>query len=584
MNNYINRLIEGNKSKYYIIEELTDGNLGANGLLYKVKDISCDNFYVAKILNNNKLNRFVTEYTLQGNTKSPFIVKTLDIGKIGEGKKSKEFYIMDLYECNYRHLITKYDINYVRDGHKKLKYILDICEALKYIHLEGNYHRDLKPENILFDSKNDKVLLGDFGLVYVDGGNQTADDTPIGNFDYHAPEQKINGARIFGPYTDIYALGLIINETFTGEIPSGTDYVTIGDVYKQFSFLDALVSKMIVQDYSKRLDNIREVIDYIKNGIVNLNEFEDSVNEKIKFELEDEGITVSDECKKQIFDDILIANSFFEGIKRNNINQKKIKNINFNYHCNVTYNTKTRIYNSFTIYRIYHMIYDIFIYESGTDIKSEDIVDYKVSKEEIDKIMNIFKKYDKVNLNFKRYEREGIKLFLSIKNYHAEEIFERIDREIKRYEENLIDAPLLWIYFYLDQYGFVKMYYDYYPESDILDFIDFNHNNFSNQSKMDNLYNEDFQLQKLKIFVDALNSKYLSAKLLDNEHFEMDCKDTEKFLNLIDERFVDDGSVQCGDVIDFRNAFEKKYDRNVFKIDSGQLFNVNTFLKANNII
>ena len=48
--------------------------------------------------------------------------------------------------------------------------------------------------------------------------------------------------------------------------------------------------------------------------------------------------------------------------------------------------------------------------------------------------------------------------------------------------------------------------------------------------------------------------------------------------------FVDDGSVQCGDVLGFRKLYKKKYERNIFKMESWQLSNVNTFLKANKII
>lgn len=585
MNKFIGNKISGKISEYYVVEELNDGDLGANGILLKVKETTKDVFYVAKILNNSKkINRFVTEYTLQGNTSSPFIVKALDTGRIIDGKKSKDFYIMNLYECNYRRLITKGDSNYAHDYCKRLKYILDICEALKYIHLEGNFHRDLKPENILFDKQNDRVLLGDFGLVYVGGGNGTTDDTPIGNFDYHAPEQKINGAREFGSFTDIYALGLIINETFTGEIPSGTEYITIGQVYKPFAFLDKIVSRMIIQDYTKRLSDIREVIDCINDGVESIKEYEEAIYDKIKLELIDNGVAVSDDCKKQIYDDVVLANSIFDGIKRNDLNEKTYKNINYNYHCNIAYNTKQIVYNSFVTYRIYHIIYEKFLYESETDINLAEITELEVKKEEIGKIKSIFKRFEKVNMNFRHFAFEGVRFFLALKNYHIKEVFERINRELKLYEENLMDAPLLWIYFFLDQYEFVKSYYDYYPSSTILDLVDFNQNNFSNEVKMDNLYNDDFQKQSLQIFASALKGKYPSSNLIDNEYFEMNSIDADKFIGMIDKLFVDDGSVQCGDVLDFRKSYKKKYERNIFKMESWQLSNVNMFLKANKII
>ena len=55
-------------------------------------------------------------------------------------------------------------------------------------------------------------------------------------------------------------------------------------------------------------------------------------------------------------------------------------------------------------------------------------------------------------------------------------------------------------------------------------------------------------MQKLLIIIWALK-KYLTSYLIVNEHFEMNMEN--------DEKFIDDGSVQCGEVIGFRDAYEK---------------------------
>src|SRR5205085_4918867 len=124
-------------------------------------------------------------------------------------------------------------------------------------------HRDLKPENILYDKAQDRLLVADFGIahfevedIYTDA--ETSPNDKLANFQYAAPEQRRRGSKVEYP-ADIYALGLILNEMFTGLMPHGTRYKTIGEVAPAYGYLDDLVTEMLVQSVEERTNSIAEV-------------------------------------------------------------------------------------------------------------------------------------------------------------------------------------------------------------------------------------------------------------------------------------------------------------------------------------
>jgi len=96
--------------------------------------------------------------------------------------------------------------------------MLQLCEALAYIHGHGLIHRDLKPTNVMVDEDR-TVRLMDFGLAkYIaDDAAVTADGRLVGTFRYMAPEQ-ILGENL-DARTDLYSLGVILYELLSGRPP-----------------------------------------------------------------------------------------------------------------------------------------------------------------------------------------------------------------------------------------------------------------------------------------------------------------------------------------------------------------------------
>ncbi len=96
--------------------------------------------------------------------------------------------------------------------------MLQLCEALAYIHGHGLIHRDVKPSNVMVDEDR-SVRLMDFGLAkyLADDAAVTADGRLVGTFRYMAPEQILG--ETLDARTDLYSLGVILYELLSGRPP-----------------------------------------------------------------------------------------------------------------------------------------------------------------------------------------------------------------------------------------------------------------------------------------------------------------------------------------------------------------------------
>jgi serine/threonine protein kinase len=233
---------------YTIFEKIGEGGSGS---VYKVRDDD-SKVYALKALDpykatSQKLLRFQNEIKFCQQTIHGNIVRVLDTGRSTAGRS---FYVMDLYPCTLQDRIGKLKHEEI------LPVFSQILDGIDAAHLKLVIHRDLKPQNILCDPKRNLLVVADFGIArFAEEDLYMAVETEHGerlaNFQYAAPEQKVRDRKVTSK-ADVYALGLMLNQMFTGEIPQGTEYKKIESVAPSFLFLDELVEQMIRQDSAQR--------------------------------------------------------------------------------------------------------------------------------------------------------------------------------------------------------------------------------------------------------------------------------------------------------------------------------------------
>jgi serine/threonine-protein kinase len=102
-----------------------------------------------------------------------------------------------------------------------LEILRSIAEALDHAHAAGVVHRDIKPSNVLLDDAG-RVFVGDFGLARVIEQSLLNTQTAVaGTPHYMAPEQALGGE--VDHRCDIYGLGVVAYEMFTGRVPFAAD-------------------------------------------------------------------------------------------------------------------------------------------------------------------------------------------------------------------------------------------------------------------------------------------------------------------------------------------------------------------------
>ncbi len=208
--------------KSYDIEE----TLGSGGMasVYKGRQLSLDRPVAIKVLDATLIEdplvqaQFQQESRLIASLNHPNIIHVIDQGNLETGQP---YFVMQYVKgIPLNTIISREDIS----NSRKLDIVIQICKALSYAHKNGVVHRDIKPANVLVDFEG-YVRLLDFGIAgYFQrkgvtlNGKQASKAVVMGTPEYMSPEQA-RSSELTSPVSDIYSLGVMMHELFTGSIP-----------------------------------------------------------------------------------------------------------------------------------------------------------------------------------------------------------------------------------------------------------------------------------------------------------------------------------------------------------------------------
>ncbi|MHB8625984.1 MAG: serine/threonine-protein kinase [Aggregatilineales bacterium] len=210
--------------------------------------------------------RFSQEFRLLASLRHPHIISVLDYGF---DDSRMPFFTMELLD-NTQTIVQAAQMLAIRE---KANLLIQMLQALVYLHRRSVIHRDLKPDNVLVVGGKVKVL--DFGLA-VGRFNQEAssdDDHVSGTLLYMAPE-AFKGQKIT-EISDIYAAGIIAYEMFTGHHPfnpHSPDFTISSLIDGQIDAaqlpdipaLRSVIMRMVEHDVQTRAQNLEPIIDSLR--------------------------------------------------------------------------------------------------------------------------------------------------------------------------------------------------------------------------------------------------------------------------------------------------------------------------------
>jgi eukaryotic-like serine/threonine-protein kinase len=215
---------------HMILDELGRGGMG---VVYRARQAALNRIVALKMIlsgshsGDESRRRFRTEAEAVARLSHPNIVQVYEVGE-SDGAPYFSLEYVDGGSLEKR----------LREGplpqREAAALVETLARAMHHAHEHGVIHRDLKPGNVLLaragrepplaaetgDFHPQLAKVTDFGLAkQLESDSQTQSGAVLGTPSYMAPEQAAGKVREIGPATDVYALGAILYECLTGQVP-----------------------------------------------------------------------------------------------------------------------------------------------------------------------------------------------------------------------------------------------------------------------------------------------------------------------------------------------------------------------------
>jgi TolB-like protein len=260
-------------SHYRILEKIGEGGMG---VVYKAEDTRLERHVALKFLpplssDATARKRFVREAQTASSLEHPNICSIYEIDETPDGRM---FIVMPCYEGETLQARIARGPMSVEES---VSVAVQVATGLSKAHEKGIVHRDVKPGNI-FMTGDGLAKIVDFGLAKLSGRTKlTRTGTTPGTIAYMSPEQ-LKGDEV-NQRTDIWALGVVLYEMITGEMPFRGDheqavmYSVLNETPKRLrssradasADVERVIQRALSKDPTKRYQTAAELIQALQS-------------------------------------------------------------------------------------------------------------------------------------------------------------------------------------------------------------------------------------------------------------------------------------------------------------------------------